>query len=110
MCHVLRVLFLIQSKYNEVIRLNFRLFLSWGHFPVWAIFESIKFVALDHCWSVQGHLRSFQRVKNFDLPVNGYEISHKIAGTAVREKYQPQRSALPIILGSAIICLTEFIF
>ena len=43
----------------------------------------------------------------FYLPVNGYEISHKIAGTAVKEKYQPQRSALPIILGSAIICPTE---
>ena len=45
--------------------------------------------------------------KRFYLPVNGYEISHKIAGTAVKEKYQPQRSALPIILGSAIICPTE---
>jgi len=31
-----------------------------------------------------------------------------MTGTAVREKYQPQRSALPIILGSAIICPTEF--
>ena len=94
MSHVLRVLFSIQLKYIEEIRLKI-----WVEIFRWNLsrcFSMATCVLFSHFW-----------LERFILPVNGYEISHKIAGTAVKAKYQPQRSALPIILGSAIICPTE---